>query len=174
MQIRIFGPFAHLFLLLWYIVELLPFIFWGVRYNWYQSYNSTIIEIGAQKSQSGPIARPNLWRPILLHRPHWTLKSDNLKYITMARWLGRTNDSSTKHLMFQVLFFFLNFLQNSLKKSFQFIFLFSYNFIKMKIMGFECLKSIRNYEKKCMEHQTLGRWVVRPSKAPRDPGTEPP
>ena len=29
-----------------------------VRNNWYQSYNSTIIEIGAQKSQSGPIAWP--------------------------------------------------------------------------------------------------------------------
>jgi hypothetical protein len=29
------------------------------RNNWYQSYNSTIIEIGLQKSQSGPIAWPN-------------------------------------------------------------------------------------------------------------------
>ena len=34
-------------------------IFWGVRNNWYQSHSSTIIEIGAQKSQSGPIAWPN-------------------------------------------------------------------------------------------------------------------
>ena len=42
-----------------YNVELLPVVFWGVRNNWYQSYNSTIIEIGAQKSQSGPIAWPN-------------------------------------------------------------------------------------------------------------------
>ena len=33
--------------------------FLGVRNNWYQSYNSTIIEIGAQKSQSGPIAWPS-------------------------------------------------------------------------------------------------------------------
>ena len=31
----------------------------GVRNNWYHSYNSIIIEIGAQKSQSGPIAWPN-------------------------------------------------------------------------------------------------------------------
>ena len=35
------------------------------------------------------------------------IKSDNLKYITMARWLGGTNDSSTKRLMFQALFFFI-------------------------------------------------------------------
>ena len=43
-----------------YIVGLLPVIFLGVRNNWYQSYNSIIIEIGAQKTQSGPIAWPNL------------------------------------------------------------------------------------------------------------------
>ena len=43
-----------------YIVELLPVIFGGIRNNWYQSYNTTIIEIGAQKSQSGPIALPNI------------------------------------------------------------------------------------------------------------------
>ena len=34
--------------------------FFGGRNNWYQSYNSTMIEIGAQKSQSGPIAWPTL------------------------------------------------------------------------------------------------------------------
>ena len=38
-----------------------PVIFWGVRNNWHQSYNSTIIEIGAQKSQSGPNAWPNMY-----------------------------------------------------------------------------------------------------------------
>ena len=37
---------------------------------------------------------------------------------------------------------------NSLQKSFQFIFLFFYNFTKIKIKRFECPKSIRNYEKK--------------------------
>ena len=46
--------------------------------------------------------------------------------------------------------FFHNFLQNSLKKSFQFIFLFSYNFTKIKIKTFECPKSIRNCEKKIL------------------------
>ena len=59
MLISIFGPFAHLFLLLQYIVELVLVIFLWVRNNWYESYNSTIIEIGAQKSQSGLIAWPN-------------------------------------------------------------------------------------------------------------------
>ena len=61
MQIRIFGAFKHLFLLL---VKLLPVIIFGLRNNWYQSYNFTIIEIGAQRSQSGPIAWPNLCKPL--------------------------------------------------------------------------------------------------------------
>ena len=43
---------------------------------------------------------------------------------------------------------FHNFSQNSLEKSFQFIFLFFHNFAKIKINSFECPKSIRNYEKK--------------------------
>ena len=41
-------------------VGLLPVIFWGLRNNWYQSYNCTIIEIGAQRPQSCPIAWPNI------------------------------------------------------------------------------------------------------------------
>ena len=49
--------------------------------------------------------------------------------------------------MFQVLFFFHIFLQNSLQKLFQFIFLFFYKITKIKIKSFECPKSIRNYEK---------------------------
>ena len=52
------------------------------------------------------------------------LKSDNLQYNTLGRWIAGTNDSSTKRLMFQVLFFLHNFLQNSLQKLFQFNFLF--------------------------------------------------
>ena len=34
-----------------------------------------------------------------------TLKSINLQYNMLGRWVNGTNDSSTKHLMFQVLFF---------------------------------------------------------------------
>ena len=39
-QIRIFEAFAHLFLLLQYIVKMLPVIILGLRNNWYQSYNN--------------------------------------------------------------------------------------------------------------------------------------
>ena len=48
----------------------------------------------------------------------------NLTIFNIICWVGGTNDSSTKRLMFQVLLFFHNFLQNSFQKSFQFIFLF--------------------------------------------------
>ena len=51
-------------------------------------------------------------------------KSVNLQYNTMGRLEDGTNESLIKRLMFQVLFFFHDFLQNSLQKSFQFIFLF--------------------------------------------------
>ena len=37
-------------------------------------------------------------------------KSDNLQYNRLVRWFARTNDLSTKHLMFQVLFFSSKFL----------------------------------------------------------------
>ena len=56
-------------------------------------------------------------------------KSDNLQYNMLGRWFAGTNDSSNKHLMFQVLFFSY-FLQKSLQESFQFIFLFFYNLQK--------------------------------------------
>ena len=51
----------------------------------------------------------------LSSRHEKVMKSDNLQYNMLARWLAWTNNSTTKHLMFQVLFF-LNFLQNSLQK----------------------------------------------------------
>ena len=35
------------------------------------------------------------------------LKSVNLQYNTLGHWFAGTNDSSTKRLMFQVLFFFI-------------------------------------------------------------------
>ena len=75
------------------------------------------------------------------------LKSNNLQYNMLVRWFAGTNDLSTKRLMFQVLSFFHNFLQNSLQKLFQFIFLWIYEFTKIRIKSFECPKSIRNYKK---------------------------
>ena len=71
------------------------------------------------------------------------LKSDNLQYNTLGRWVSGTNDSATNRLMFQA-FFFHTFLQNSLQQWFQFFFLFFYNFTKIRINSFETL---RNYEK---------------------------
>ena len=49
------------------------------------------------------------------------IKSDNIQYNMLVRWVGGTNDSSTKRLMFQVLFFFHNFWQNSLFVYFYFL-----------------------------------------------------
>ena len=66
------------------------------------------------------------------------VKSDNLQYNTLVRWFAGTNDSSSKY-------FFHNFLQNSLQKLFQLIFLFFHKFTKIK--SFECPKSIGNYKK---------------------------
>ena len=63
---------------------------------------------------------------------HLGIKSDNLQYNTLVRWVAGTNDSSTNCLMFQVLFFFIiscKILCN------------------IKIKSFECPKTIRNYEK---------------------------
>ena len=59
-------------------------------------------------------------------------KSNNLQYNTLGCKVIWTKDSSTKRLMFQVLFIFQNFLQNSLE-----------NHIK----SFVYPKSMRNYRK---------------------------
>ena len=73
------------------------------------------------------------------------LKSVNLHYNKLVRWADGTNDSSTKLLMFQVLFFFIKSCKILCKNPFN---LFFYKITKMKIKSFECPKSIRNYEKK--------------------------
>merc|ERR1712051_984568 len=49
--------------------------------------------------------------------------------------------------MFQVLFLLHHFLQNSLQKSFRFIFLIFYKITKLKIKSFECPKSIKSIRK---------------------------
>ena len=90
------------------------------------------------------------------------MKSVNLQYDTLVRMDDGTNESSIKLLMFQVLIFFHDFLQNSLQKSFQFIFLFFYEITKAKIKSFDCPKSIKIKKNKYTEHQTLGRRFVWP------------
>ena len=61
------------------------------------------------------------------------LKSVNLQYITLGCLDNGTNKLLTKRLMFQVLLFFHDFLQNFLQKSFQFIFYFFYKITKIRI-----------------------------------------
>ena len=67
------------------------------------------------------------------------LKSDNLQYNTLDYWSEGPKNSSTKHLMFQVLFFFIISFIILCKNSFNFFLLFFYNFTKIK--SFECPKS---------------------------------
>ena len=59
--------------------------------------------------------------PHFIHLGQFAHKSDNLQYNTLDYWVAVTNNS-TNHLMFQVLFLFHNFLQNSMQKLFQIIF----------------------------------------------------
>ena len=55
-------------------------------------------------------------------------KSDNLQYNTLVCWVAGMNDSSTKCLMFQVLFFFMTSCKILCKNCFN---LFSYFFISL-------------------------------------------
>ena len=65
------------------------------------------------------------------------------------QWADEINDSLTKRLMFQVLFFPWNLAKFFAKTlSIYFLYFFFYKITKMKIKSFECPKSIRNYEKK--------------------------
>ena len=73
-------------------------------------------------------------------------KSDNLQYNTLDCWFAGTNDSSTKCLMFQVFFFMISW-KILCKNGFNVFSIFSYELTKIKTKSFECLKSIRNYEK---------------------------
>ena len=107
-----------------------------------------------QKHQT-VLPQSSIWNPSIYNIIRW-----------VAWIMGQTNRRPS--VWCSKYYFFHDFLQNSLQKSFQFIFLFLYKITKIKIKSFECPKSKRNYEKKCLEHQTLGRWVVRPS----DPVTQ--
>ena len=72
-------------------------------------------------------------------------KSVNLKYNTLVCWADGTNDSLTKRLMFQVLFFFTKSCKILCKNYFKLFLVFLHKFKKIK--SFDCPKSIRNYEK---------------------------
>ena len=65
------------------------------------------------------------------------LKSDNLQYNTLGCWVGGTIASLTKHLMFQVLFFFIISCKILCKNPFNSIFFYYFT----KIKSSECPKS---------------------------------
>ena len=76
-------------------------------------------------------------------------KSDNLQYNTLVCWFARTNDSSTKRLMFQALFFIHNFLKNSLQKSFHF-FLIHLQKWKQRVLSALSLKKKNGWNIRCL------------------------
>ena len=94
------------------------------------------------------------------------LKSDNVQYNTLGRWDKRLIDQASD---VPSIIFFHNFLQNSLQKSFQFIFLFFCNSTEMKIKSFECPKSIKSYEKKIMLGTSDAWSMSRSSHRPSEP-----
>ena len=102
---------------------------------------------------------------------HWGMKislskSVNLQYNTLSRLDDGTNDSSTKRLMFQVLFFFMISWKILCKNPFN---LFSYFFIQLqKIKSFECPKSIKSIKKIILG--TSDSWsTIRLSHRPSNP-----
>ena len=91
----------------------------ALKYNgsldWEQNLGKVFVSTSASKIYFSCFVESNKF---------WNVKkSVNLQYITLGCLDDGTNESSTKRLMFQV-FFFHDFLQNSLQKSFQFIFTF--------------------------------------------------
>ena len=75
----------------------------------------------------------------------------NPTIFNIIHWVAGTNDSSTKRLTFQALFFPIISFKILCKNCFHFFSYFSfYNFTKIKVKSFESPKSIRNYERKIM------------------------
>ena len=62
-------------------------------------------------------------------------------------WADGTNESSTKRLMFQVLFFFMISCKILCKNPFNLFSYFFYKITKIKIKSFECPKSIKSIKK---------------------------
>ena len=90
--------------------------------------------------------------------------SRNPTIYNIIHWFAGTNDSSTKCLMLQVLFFFIISCKILCRNPFN---LYFYKITKIKIKSFECPKSIKNYKKKIFG--TSNAWSTsflshRPSK----------
>ena len=73
--------------------------------------------------------------------PQRCTEGRNLTIFNIICWVDGTIVGSPKCLMFQVLFFFHDFLQNYFQKSFQFIYFYFCITLQKKIKSFECPKS---------------------------------
>ena len=91
---------------------------------------------GAAPNEHLPAATQGFIKQILWRLQYIYLKSDNLQYNMLGRWYNCLIDQLSN---VPIIIFFYNFLQNSLQKSFHFIFLFFHN--STKINSFECPKS---------------------------------
>ena len=88
---------------------------WMHRYDTLQTIHNVLVNVIS-----------DLWNP----KSNNNLKSPNLQYNTLVRWLARTNDSSTKHLMFQVMSFFIISFKIISKNHFNYFSYFSINLQK--------------------------------------------
>ena len=76
------------------------------------------VEVEGENGFFPPIASNSyILHAIVSRRQGREKKSVNLQYNTPVRWDDGPNESSTMHLIFQLLLFFHHFLQNSLQKS---------------------------------------------------------
>ena len=99
----------------------------------------------AKKSRKIAVGLACLWE-------NGAVKSVNMQNNTLVRWSDGTKDSSTKHLMFQVLFFFIKSCKIICKNCLHLFLLFFYKLTKIK--SFECPKSMRNYKEN-------NAWIIR-------------
>ena len=75
------------------------------------------------------------------------LKSDNLQYNMLGRWVDGIIVSLTKCLIFQVLFFFMISCKILCKNPFNLFSYLFYKITKIEIKSFECLKVYKKYKK---------------------------
>ena len=131
-------------------------------YNFCQALSCELQESADDEQRGCPLSSYIyvwVWSPT-----YWPI---NPTIFNIIRWFAGTYDSSTKCLMFQS-FSFHNFLQDSLQKLLEFIFLICFIDLQNRNKEFEWPKSKGIMKKKCLEHQVLGRWVV----CPIDPATQ--
>ena len=99
-----------------------------------------MVSIQATRSITQPTSGDLWYRRKLQHGKRLAiksiLKSDNLQYNTLGRWVDGTIVWLTKCLMFQVLF-----LGKLFSKILSISFKFFYNFTKIKLKSFQCPKS---------------------------------